>query len=166
MKRALLLACLLTLALDPCDAQAQVGLGVHGSWAEDVDWGIGGRVAVQLPVDQLPLAFVGSFDWFWPEPDELEDYWELNANLVIKPALELIAGYFGAGLNLAHSVAQDPFGAGKLSETKAGLNLVGGLIYDGLLTPYGEVRYEIGGGEQFVVTVGIGISLETFTGIR
>lgn len=166
MKRALFLTCLLSLAVYPVDLQAQVGLGVQGSWAEDADWGVGARAAVQLPVDKAPLVFVGTFDWFFPEADEIHDYWEINANLVMKPALALIAGYFGIGLNLAHTVAQDPFGAGTISETKAGLNLVGGLIYDGLLTPYGEVRYEIGGGEQFVVTVGIGISLATFTGIR
>jgi hypothetical protein len=166
MKRVLFLACLLTLIACPADLSAQVGLGIHGSWAEDADWGIGGRVAVQLPVDQAPLGLVSSFDWFWPEADAVHDYWEINANLVIRPALELISGYFGIGLNLAHTVAEDPFGAGKLSETKAGLNLVAGLIYDALLTPYGEVRYEVGGGEQFVVTVGIGVSLATFTGIR
>ncbi|UCC85243.1 MAG: hypothetical protein JSW46_10150 [Gemmatimonadota bacterium] len=166
MKRALFLACVLTVAVSPVDLCAQVRLGVHGSWAEDADWGLGGRVAVQLPVDRVPLVLVGSFDWFWPEADEIEDYWEINANLVMRPTLELIAGYFGIGLNLAHTVAEDPFRAGTFSETKAGINLVGGLIYDGILTPYGEVRYEVGGGEQFVVTVGIGINLATFTGIR
>jgi hypothetical protein len=166
MKRALLLACVLVLAVCPVDLRAQVGLGVHGNWAEEADWGIGGRVALQLPVEQAPLVLVSSFDWFWPETDAIRDYWEINANLIIKPALALIAGYFGVGLNMAHTVAEDPFGAGTLSETSVGMNLVAGLIYDALLTPYGEVRYEVGGGEQFVVTVGIGVSLATFTGIR
>lgn len=166
MKRALFLACVLSLPVHPVALCGQVGLGLHGNWAEETDWGIGGRVAVQLPVDQVPLGLVSSFDWFWPESEAIDEYWELNANLVMKPALALIAGYFGIGLNLAHTEAQDPFGAGKLTETKVGMNLVAGLIYDGLLTPYGEVRYEVGGGEQFVLTVGIGISLATFTGIR
>lgn len=166
MKKALFLSCLLTLAGYPVDLQAQIGLGVQGNWAEDYDFGIGARATVQLPVDQFPLVFVGSFDWFLPEGDEIDDYWEINANLVTRPTLRIVTAYMGLGLNLAHVLKPDPFGGPPISETKAGLNILAGLIYDALVRPYSEVRYEVEGGRQVVVTVGIGISHEAFTGIR
>jgi hypothetical protein len=166
MRRILLSACLLAMAVYPGDAQAQLGLGVQGSWAQDADFGIGAIAAVQLPVDQFPMAFAATFDWFFPKAEDIDDYWEINANLLATPALEVITGYFGVGLNLAHMSGPDPFG-GRISETNVGINILGGVMYDAaILMPFAEARYEIKGGEQLVLTLGIMVAFETFTGIR
>jgi hypothetical protein len=65
--------------------------------------------------------------------------------------------YVGPGLNLARRTAA--FSGTELagSDTALGLNMLGGVRrVDGRKRQYfGEARYEIGGGEQFLVTVGV-----------
>ena len=42
------------------------------------------------------------------------------------------------------------------NETHGGINLLGGIIFEvGRLNPFLEARFELGGGEQFVATVGL-----------
>ncbi|UCC72801.1 MAG: hypothetical protein JSV86_21005 [Gemmatimonadota bacterium] len=165
MKKVLAVAGLWVVLLCPSSLDAQLALAGQGSWTEDFDFGIGARAIARLPIDAVPTALVGSFDWFFPDDEIADDYWEINANLIATPALEIVSVYFGTGLNIAHVKAPEVGGGG--STTEVGVNLLGGLMYDAaFFVPYGEVRYEIEGGEQFVVTVGIALRLVAATGIR
>ncbi|NIR46648.1 MAG: porin family protein [Gemmatimonadetes bacterium] len=149
MRGSLLAVCLLTVLAWPATLSAQLDVGPQASWADDADFGIGGRAMLGIPVD-IPLAAIGSFDYFFPDGDV--DYWEINANAVYKFRVPggVVAPYAGAGLNVAHT------SVGDLSETDVGLNLLGGATFDaGQLTPFAELRVELGGGEQFVLTGGL-----------
>lgn len=149
MRRSLFAVCLLSLLAWPAALTAQVDVGPQASWADDADFGVGGRVVLGIPA-AIPLAAIGSFDYFFPSDDF--DYWEINGNVVYEFAVPsgVVAPYVGAGLNVAHaSVAS-------VSETEIGFNLLGGARFDaGQFTPFGELRVELSGGEQFVLTGGV-----------
>lgn len=139
-----------------------IRFGVQGSWADDVDFGVGARVQVGLADFYEGLRGIASFDYFFPGEDSdfgLVDldvkYWELNANLTytLKGSL---APYVGTGLNIAHASAGLRAGdldLGDESETDLGLNLLGGLRLSGRF--FAEAKLELGGGENFMVTAGI-----------
>ena len=154
-----------------------VRFGAHASFAAggdegDAGFGLGARAALDLARTRRGLAFVGSADYFLsPEGGAQGDgiqigvsYWELNANLihsldqggrrVKKARATRLSPYLGAGLNLAHRSASIEGGgvSAKSSRTRLGLNLLGGLrVTDNV---FGEVRYELGGGEQLVAAAG------------
>ncbi|MDX1577917.1 MAG: hypothetical protein R3266_05510, partial [Gemmatimonadota bacterium] len=113
---------------------------------------------------------VGSFELFFPG-DDFEigdttaedagadvDYWEANVNVVydLLPLLP-ITPYVGGGLVFAHTeITGTPDGLLDRDATDTGLNLLAGVELDaGSATPFVEVRLEIDGGDQWVVTGGI-----------
>lgn len=135
--------------------------GLQASWGDDVDFGLGGRAAFDL-VPASSLELIGSFDYFFPdEPAGMDiDYWELNGNLAYAfnvAGAPGFAPYVGAGLNVAHGSASfeaDPDLSS--SDTEAGLNLLGGARFGrSSVKPYAELRFELGGGEQVVLTGGL-----------
>jgi len=68
--------------------------------------------------------------------------------------------YAGGGLNIAHASASATVGTTTVSasDTKAGLNLLGGTTFKlkgSKLTPFVDARGEIGGGKTFVITGGV-----------
>ncbi len=134
--------------LAPSPLLAQLELGGQLSYADDTDLGVGGRVSLGLP-SELGLRLLGSFDYFFPDGDF--DYWEVNGNVAYPLPLEAqaVSLYVGGGLNIAHAFN----GA---SDTRIGLNLLGGVDYlVQTLRLYGELRLEVEGGEQFVLTGGV-----------
>jgi hypothetical protein len=144
-------------------AQANVRpirFGVQGSWASDnVDFGVGARVvypALGTMVKVAGLEGYASFDFFFP--GNSVTYWELNPGVTYNLALSGLKGvspYVGGGLNVAH-ISVDLGGFGTASDTKMGLNVLGGGRFGlGKLSAFAEARYEIGGGERFVATFGI-----------
>jgi len=143
-------------------ATGQVSAGIQGSWGAETDFGVGVRIIVDLGGLVGGLETSGSFDYFFPGDDFGADltYWEANANLVyrIDSAGEILKPYLGAGFNLARFEASvDVLGA-EISgaETKGGLNLVGGLMFDlGAAKPFTEGKVVAGGGDQFVVSAGV-----------
>jgi opacity protein-like surface antigen len=146
------------LVIGTADAEAQA-FGVQGNWGDDTDLGIGARLELGLPnvfTTEGPFSntyFIGSFDWFFPDCDECT-YWELNANLAVPITATTIDPYAGIGLNIAH-VSVD-VGGSDVSDTDVGLNLLGGLRFNlGTIGAFTEGRFELGGGEQFVLTFGV-----------
>lgn len=139
-------------------AAAQVHLGPQISLGGDTDVGIGGRVVAGMP-DYSGLEFVGSFDVFFPDNDHL-DYWEINGNLVHNfevPEASAIRPYAGGGVNIAR-FDRDPRigGTDDRDDTDVGLNLLGGMKFPmENVAPYVELRLEVEGGDQFVVTGGL-----------
>lgn len=165
MRRIAVAVVVLGLMLAPTSLKAQIDIGAQGSWGDDVDFGLGGRVVVGLPIEQFPLELIGSFDYFFPDIDNF-DYWEINANAayVIPVPTPTVAPYAGAGINIARAsvdVGTVPgVGDFSASDTEVGLNLLGGVKFPlQSVTPYGELRIELGGGEQFVITGGVSFNV-------
>lgn len=156
-------ACLLYGA---APAAAQVGFGPQVSYAEDFDLGIGARLQFGMGSlfgdEGIPGSLIGiaAFDWFFPDCGDIDcSYLEFNANGAYPFARESeFSPYLGAGLHFARWSSDADTGLGDLGDdaTEIGLNLLGGLLYDlGSFSAFGEGRFEIGGGEQFVLTLGI-----------
>lgn len=149
------------IVLTASDTSAQAKFGGQVSWGDDSDFGLGGRAAVD--VAQAPLEVSGTFDFFFPdEPPGTElTYWEINGNLsylIDIPEAPSLIPYLGAGLNIAHaSLDFDDVSPRDGSETDAGLNLLGGMRFEttAYVLPFIELRLELGGGEQFVVSGGL-----------
>jgi len=161
MKRFLGVLCMVMLMSGAKQVYGQVGVGAQLSWADDTEFGIGARAVLDLAQLSSGLEAIGSFDYFFPEQPLGADinYWEINANLAyVFQGLPSLAPYVGGGLNFAHaSVSVDalgiPIGA---SNTELGLNLLGGARFNmGPVQPFGEMRIELGGGEQFVIAGGV-----------
>jgi opacity protein-like surface antigen len=129
----------------------QVSLG------EDSDFGIGGRVNFDMSSSFGSPGFfiVPSFDYFFPGGSV--NYWELNGNLgwLIPGVRGNVRPYIGGGLNYAH-VSFDNC-TGDCSNSDVGVNLMGGLNFQTRtrIMPFIEAKFELGGGEQFVLTGGI-----------
>lgn len=74
----------------------------------------------------------------------------LGARVVAGSGVTSVAPYVGGGLNIAHS-------SNATSNTELGVNLLGGLRFGigPVVKGFSEVRLELSGGEQFVVTFGV-----------
>lgn len=149
----------------PAAGPAQrASFGAELNYGTDTDFGLGARVVFGLrslfrttPID----AQVG-FLYFFPSAPAGSDltYWELNGNVAyrIPNVRGGVRPYLGGGLNIAHAGATVTVGRNtqKSSDTKAGLNLLGGATFrvKGTVTPFVEARGIISGGEQFIITGG------------
>lgn len=133
--------------------------GVQLDWGNDPDFGIGGRGVFPLHslFPKTPLDGIVSFDYFFP--GNSVTYWEINGNVAYRfsvPARSSFRPYAGGGLNIAH--ASVTVAGVSASDTKAGLNLLGGTtikVKGSTLTPFVEGRGEIGGGKTFILTGGV-----------
>ncbi|MFQ5678923.1 MAG: outer membrane beta-barrel protein [Gemmatimonadota bacterium] len=119
--------------------EGQAAFGVQGSWGDDTDVGVGGRLFTNL--EKLNLDFVASFILFFPDDkgDVDRDAWELNGNLFYQVHLKDVRSvlpYLGGGLNVAHREI------GSLDDTELGLNLGGGARFatSSNVTPFVEIR--------------------------
>jgi len=132
------------------------------NWSSDVDFGIGGRAVFPLQslFPKTPLDGIVSFDYFFPSHPSgtSAHYWEINGNVAYRFRVprSSLGPYAGGGLNIAHASASA--GGVSVSDTKAGLNLLGGTTFKlkgSNLTPFVEARGEIGGGKTFILTGGV-----------
>jgi len=137
--------------------------GLQLDWGNDPNFGIGGRGV--FPLGSLfpgtPLDGIVSFDYFFP--GNSVKYWEINGNVAYRfrvPARSSLRPYAGGGLNIAHFSGTATVGTTTVSasDTKAGLNLLGGTTFrvrGSHLIPFAEARGELGGGKTFILTGGI-----------
>jgi hypothetical protein len=158
MRKLLLAGVLTVLVSAPSSLIGQVNIGAQLSWGDRFDLGFGGRITGRSPWLDEGIEFVGAFDLFFPDAGNVDDrsYWEVNLNLLYNISIgdELFLPYAGFGMNIAR-LSKTQLGV-TTSATDVGANLLGGLkIVTGAVSPYGELRYEWGGGEQFVLTAGI-----------
>lgn len=144
-------------------------IGPQVSNSRDTDLGVGLRAVLDLGPLDFGLRVIGSFDLFFPDEYELDDgggiagdadYWEANLNLAYDVGLPLvpITPYIGGGLNVAHIELKDTPNddAFLLDQTDTGVNVLGGVEIDaGAIAPFLEFRYEILGGEQWVISGGL-----------
>jgi hypothetical protein len=161
--RRVVLGTAIAFAVSAGNLQAQ-RLGAQLSWGDDSDLGLGVRLEAGLPnllTNTGALSrtyFIGSFDYFFIDCRFDCSYWEINANLAVPVVAATIDPYLGAGLNIAHiSIGDDdlePFDR-EASDTDLGVNLLGGLRFPiGNLSSFLELRGELGGGDQLVLTFG------------
>lgn len=141
----------------PARAQGRTNWGLQLSVAQQTDVGLGARfdggLGALVPSAQR-WRFQGAFDYFFP--GGALRYWEMNADLAydIPVRNARLAPYAGAGLGVAHS----SFAGVRFSgATNVGANLLAGLKFPSVRgpTPYIEMRFELGGGDQFVFTGGV-----------
>lgn len=148
---------------EPTHQDRGLRFGIDADYGSDVHFGVGGRALWQVPGTRR-IDLVLAFGYFFPPKTEgavaLErKYWEANANVAYDFDLRF-KPYLGAGLNLARRGATLRFlgqDAGTTSGTDAGLNILGGLRFGDRSRPrvFAEGRYEVKGGDQFVVTIGV-----------
>jgi hypothetical protein len=150
MKKIVVLLGLVGLLLVPAAAQAQFSLGAQGNFASDnIDFGVGARAAFDFRQMNQPIMAFGTFDYFFPGGEI--DYYEFNLNAAyisgVRPDLDT---WVGLGLNVA--IVSTPLG----DTNRAGLNLLAGARYNTgkAIGLFGEFRFEVEGGELFVVTFG------------
>lgn len=143
-------------------AVAQVSVGLQLDWGSKTDFGVGGRAILDLTPLVRGLETVGSFDYFFPSVGTGADvtYWEVNANVVYRIATQgnSLTPYAGSGLHISRSSASVAVLGieAEAAETRSGLNLVGGVMFDaGVTTPFLEARVELGGAEQVVMSAGV-----------
>src|SRR5207247_8801876 len=156
-------------AARPAASRAQrPSFGVQLDWGSDTYFGIGARgvFGLQSLFPQTPLDAIVSFDYYFPSgaPSGTSvHFWEINGNVAYRftvPARSSFRPYAGGGLNIAHASASATVGTTTVSasDTKAGLNLLGGTTFKlkgSKLTPFAEARGEIGGGKTFILTGGV-----------
>jgi hypothetical protein len=125
---------------------------------------IGPRISYQFDVDEVglgvqfsaPIAhhleFYPSFDYFFVDPGSL---WQLNGDIKYRlDGQNLNWVYVGTGLNIAHA------SAGGASDTKAGLNLFGGIeSLKGRVHPFAELRVTVGDGSTGMIAGGLNFTL-------
>src|SRR5438128_42236 len=141
------------------DAVVAPAFGVQLDWGSDPNFGIGGRgvFPLQSLFPKTPLDGIVSFDYFFPGNNV--KYWEINGNVAYRfrvPARSSLGPYAGGGLNIAHASVTIAGVSG--SDTKAGLNLLGGTTFKvkrSTLIPFVEGRGELGGGKTFILTGGV-----------
>src|SRR5438874_8056853 len=140
-------------------SQQHPSFGVQLDWGNDPNFGIGGRgvFPLQSLFPKTPLDGIVSFDYFFPGNNV--KYWEINGNVAYRfrvPARSSLGPYAGGGLNIAHASVTIAGVSG--SDTKAGLNLLGGTTFKvkrSTLIPFVEGRGELGGGKTFILTGGV-----------
>lgn len=134
----------------PMAAQAQVLIGPTLAWHDDVDFGIGATVLIDLPSIAEGAGFMGDFIYFFPDGF---DYFEFNLNGTYDFPLEdsTVLPFVLGGLNIGR-VSVDVPGFGSGSETDVALNLGGGIAFDaGSFRPKVGGRFAFGDGTGFVV---------------
>lgn len=162
------------LFLGTGELSAQSRFGGQASFGDDADFGLGGRVLLDFTTALTGLAFIGSFDYFFPDNVGVDaateaNYWELNGNAVIEFGIASapnLQPYVGGGINFAHASVDDtsPDAPEDTSQNDLALNILAGFEFPlAGITPFAEARYTFAGddsflvrqGSQFVLTAGL-----------
>ena len=165
-KKTFLTALAVMFLFGATQLSAQIRFGGQLNYGDDTDFGLGARLVLDDPA-LGEFRFIGSFDLYFPGSrsaggvDVDGDYWEINGNIVYDFEVTTspnLTPYVGGGLNVAHASAEatTPLVSASASDTELGVNLLGGLEFGvGKLRPFVEIKVELEGGEQFVITGGI-----------
>jgi opacity protein-like surface antigen len=162
---SMMMVALVAIGADSAWAETPVSFGGQINWADDYDLGIGVRAVIGTADLVENSHAVASFDFYFPGDAGSQadlSFWEINFNGLYDFQLEgkSIAPYAGAGLHIAH-VSFDfdygPLGSGSVSDSDVGLNILGGAQFpiEASVTPFAELKIELGGAEQFVLTGGV-----------
>ena len=140
-----------------------VWFGAHANYANESDLGLGAR-ALWSVSGWRRVGVITSFDYFFPSGSDgvvalNANHWEANGNLAYHFGRRW-RPYLGPGLNFARRSAELSYlgqSSGATADNALGLNLLGGVRrVDGRKRQYfAEARYEVKGGEQFLVAAGV-----------
>lgn len=151
------MAAVAALCLAPAGLAAQGAprLGGQLSFAQDANAGLGLRLEQPLvPFWSRDLRLDLAFDYYFP--DQPINYWEFNGDLAwgFPVSSSRLTVYVGSGFNLARSSINGRPGTGV---TDLGMNLLVGMRIPTTtrVTPYIELRPELGGGNRLVLTAGL-----------
>ena len=175
---------LITAAVVACAAgparAGDVQFGPRGSVSDDADLGVGADIRWAFLDEDPRLALTASFDYFFPDDgdEDLEEllagfedffpgeapfpfpftsdtdveYWEANLNLTWDFTTDrVVIPYAGVGVNYARSKVST-FGF-ESDDDDVGANVLAGVRIKQRF--YVEAKQEAGGGELFVLTVGV-----------
>jgi outer membrane protein X len=165
----------LALAGGASAQEKHLSFGVQANWGSDTDIGIGALARLDLEDVHEGLGVVGSFNYFFPGTEGADDiegmdvdvkYWELNLNGTYDIQMEgSMTPYVGVGPVLAHAsggASAEVAGveiSGSTSESKLGLNILGGIKFDvsESMKAFVEAKYEVlsEGGSQLVISGGV-----------
>lgn len=132
-------------------ASTRPEVGAHLGYNFDADNAVIGAQAsfpITPQVDLYP-----SFDYYTVSN---ATEWALNFDARLRPIRASRYWYVGSGLNVLH------VSAGGVSDTKAHLNLLGGLLGPrgrGQMRPYAEARLTVGDGSSFQIVGGLFFAL-------
>jgi opacity protein-like surface antigen len=159
---------------------ADVQFGPRFNVSDNADLGLGADVRWTFLADGPRLALSASFDYFFPEdgneafddalrsfedllpddvplpfdfsPDSNVEYWEANLNLTWDFTTDrVVIPYAGVGVNYGHSRVS-AFGFDS-DDSDIGANVLAGVRIQRRF--YVEAKQEAGGGDLFVLTVGV-----------
>ena len=155
---ALFLACLIAVA--PTAAQVRVGGHVlYRTELVEGTTGYGGRVEVDLGFLFEQLTLIANYDRLFPNCNECE-FWQTGAQV----ALVGTVGYIGVGGYFSRCATR----GGRLYYRSrcSGPELTGGARYQlkGFLTPFFEIRNELGDGILNNQTLSLGILVGPYLG--
>ena len=163
--RTMLLICSTLLLVGGTTASAEMPLsfGIQANYADDFDFGIGGRIVAGTDEVVENSRVMASFDLYFPDGNGADvSFWEININAHYLFPLENspVGVYAGAGLhfyNWSVDFEEESFFGGSFDDSGAGLNILGGVDFSGTqsVTPFAELKIELGGAEQFIITGGV-----------
>lgn len=145
----------------PATANAQMGFVVQGNYGTEAEAiGVGGGINFGLGslTAKHGIRAETTFDYFFA--DDPVKFWEINGNLLydLKSVKNL---YLGAGVNYAKVDVGGDLGDlcdladADCGDSSVGLNVLGGFkLGTGKAAPFVQARFELGGGEQLVISGG------------
>ena len=149
-------------------AQSPVSFGGQLNYADDFDLGIGARAMIGTGEFVENTRAMASFDFYFPDDagDVDVSFWEINVNghYMIPIENSPVGVYAGGGLHIYNASVdfdESEFGpfAGSVDndDSGLGLNILGGVEFDAgpSVTPFAELKIELGGAEQFILTGGV-----------
>lgn len=145
------------IAVSP--AAAQVRAGGHMLYKNEVlngTFGYGGRAEIDLGFLVEYMMVSGSYERLWPECEAECDYWEAGGQVGVYSGV----GHLGLGLSFSRFENTAPGGLPTIEDDWI-FALIGGIRYPlkGLITPFFEIRNELGEGILNSQTLSLGILL-------
>ena len=136
------------------EAEGQIsvgGQGVYRSQLFDGTFGVGGRVLIDVPV-RRGLGILGTYDHMFPDCSGCSSY-QASASVVFSQGQGL---YVGGGATFNSFDRGIEFDGEQKTEEWAGHFLLGFSVPNvPVVTPFGEVRYEIGDiANETVISIG------------
>jgi hypothetical protein len=171
MSRDIFLPALAAVALLlPARSSAQMYLAPYVAHHGEADLGLGLQMGFPFPETGEQTLFVMDAGLFFPDSprghDAEVDYWEANANVILRFPSEddRFTPWALGGLNLAHEAVGlnlGPFDEGeRRTETKIGFNVGAGMTFGaGPLSPFAGAKVEVAGGSAVVVFGGVSFRL-------
>lgn len=145
-------------------AAAQARVGGHGLYKNELlngTYGYGGRIEIDLGflVDQLVVG--GTYEILSPKCEAACDYWEAGGHAGFHAGI----GYLGLGLSFSRFENTGAAGRPTIEDDWI-FALLGGMRYPlkGFITPFFELRNELGEGILNSQTIALGILLGPYGG--